>query len=103
MSPDVVTETVTKSFLDVGVVGALCLLLMGVLVARERYWQKRETSLTAAFTADLRAERAAHDKTRDALLDEVRSNGDTIALVRSQMQSQKDAFDTLIKLRDRMA
>ena len=85
------------------VIGALCLLLMVVIIIRERWWQAREKDLTANFTADLRAERAAHDKTRDALLDEVRSNGDTIALVRGQMQSQKEAFDTLIMLRKETA
>jgi hypothetical protein len=81
------------------VLGALCLLLMGVIIVRERWWQAREKDITATFTADLRSERAAHDKTRDALLDEVRSNGETIALVRGQLQSQKEAFDTLIMLR----
>jgi hypothetical protein len=81
------------------VIGALCLLLMVVIIVRERWWQAREKDLTATFTADLKAERASHDKTRDALLDEVRSNGDTIALVRGQLQSQKEAFDTLIMLR----
>ena len=81
------------------VIGALCLLLMVVIIIRERWWQAREREIAATFTADLKAERAAHDKTRDALLGEVRSNGDTIALVRGQMQSQKEAFDTLIMLR----
>ena len=85
MDPDTLLKS-TDRILDVGVVGAVCVMLIVVLVVRERWWQ-----------AEIRNERAAHDKTREALLGEVRSNADTLALVRTQMQNWQSAVDTLLK------
>ena len=102
MPPEVITET-SKTILDVGVVGAICLLLMALLVYRERYWQGREKVLTDGYKLEIASERGAHDKTREALLEEVRSNGDTIALVRQQMQTQQAAFETLMRMRKEAA
>lgn len=86
MDPDTILTSYNR-ILDVGVVGAVCLLLIAVLAYRERFWQ-----------SEIRSERAAHDKTRDALLEEVRSNADTLALVRTQMQNWQSAVDTLLKV-----
>ena len=85
MDPDAILNSYSR-ILDVGVVGAVCLLLIAVLVVRERWWQ-----------SEIKNERAAHDKTREALLTEVRSNADTVALVSRQMQNWQSAFDTLMK------
>lgn len=97
MPADIVTDA-SKSILDVGVVGAICLLLMIVLVFRERWWQSREQKVTDTFTAELKTERAAHDKTRETLLAEVRSNGEATAEFHTEMRSQREIFNTLIGL-----
>lgn len=70
-----------------GVIGAVCLLLIATLIYRERQWESK-----------MKDERASHDKTREALLEEVRSNSETLTLVRTQMQTWQSAVDTLLKI-----
>ena len=86
MKEEVILDSASR-ILDVGVIGAVCLLLMAVVIVRERYWQ-----------SEMATERQAHAETRSALLDEVRSNGETVALMRQQMQSQNQAFETLMRM-----
>ena len=77
-----------ERFFDKGLTGVLCVLLILLVIYRERYW-----------VGEIKGERTAHDKTRDALLAEVRSNADTLSLVRTQLQNWQAAVDTLLKVR----
>ncbi len=98
MGEELITGAGNK-ILDVGVIGAVCLLLIATLIVRERYWSRREERFDEEATTALKEERAAHDVTRASLLEEVRSNGETIALVRRQLDSHQAAFDALVKMR----
>lgn len=108
MDPEVVLNSANR-IIDVGVVGAVCLLLMATLAYRERFhqtkddardkaWNAQFEALSNKYAAELKEERAKHDTTRDALLEEVRSNAKTIELVTRQMSTQQAAFETLMKV-----
>ncbi|CAM5659230.1 hypothetical protein MAUB1S_11482 [Mycolicibacterium aubagnense] len=91
---DLAVDTVGK-FNDGSVLGALCVLLMILLVYREGfYWSKQVKKLED----EIDRSHEAHDKTRTALLEEVRKGGETLVLVREQLKTQQSAVDSLMKL-----
>lgn len=107
--PDEVTSGlvtgVSKPLLDVGVVGAVCILLIVALCLVAWYFRGELKSQKDYFTAELEKadkiaddERAKHDVTRAALLEEVRSNRESYSLFREQMQAQAASFDMLLKV-----
>jgi hypothetical protein len=78
---------------DGSVLGAVVVILILLIVYREAfYWPKeitkRETELSRAYTA--------HDATRTALLEEVRSGAETLVLVREQLKAQSTAIDKMM-------
>lgn len=97
MDPDSLV-TSFKTIAETGVIGAVCIVLISVVIIRERYWQKREERLTASFSQGIREERESHDKTRNAFIEEIRSNADALQLVREQLAKQNSAFEMLIKM-----
>ena len=97
MLEDVTSTGLTKLF-DNGVLGVVLVLVIVAFAYRERYWQRREERAETKFAEDIKAERASHDKTRDALVDEVRSNERALALVQGQMTNFQAAVDALLKM-----
>lgn len=90
--PDVFLDA-TKPFIESGVLGALCVLLMLVVVFQYR-----------SYRADIRACEDAHQKTRDALLAEIRSSAALGESIRDQQRATETAITAvldLLKERDR--
>lgn len=85
--PDAIVTEAGKSLLDVGTVGAVCVLLMIVLAARERMWR-----------TDMKTERDAHQATRDKYLEDVKQFATIGESVRDQLKTQVAAFQTVIDL-----
>lgn len=80
---------------DGSVLGALVVLLILLIIWREVfYWPKQ----TGKLDAEIQRSHAAHDKTREALLEELRKGGEQLVLCREQMKSQQQAVDALMKL-----
>lgn len=97
MIEDLTGQAISKLF-DVGVIGVLCVLLILVLIYRERYWQNRETTSQEKSESAIKDERAAADKARDALLVEARSNAETVAFFRAQMTQWTNTMETVLKI-----
>lgn len=85
--PDAQLTEATKSILDVGVIGGICILLIAALIIRERMWR-----------ADMKAEREDHQKTREAHLTDVKHFALIGESVRDQMKTQVQAFQNVIDL-----
>lgn len=85
--PDATVTEATKSILDVGVVGAICILLMVVLVWREKIYR-----------SDLKDEREAHQETREKHLEDVKHFAMIGESVRDQMKTQVQTFQNVIDL-----
>jgi hypothetical protein len=85
--PDAQLTEASKSILDVGVIGAICLLLIAALIIRERMWR-----------ADMKAERDAHQETREEHLADVKHFAMIGESVRDQMKTQVQAFQNVIDL-----
>lgn len=78
------------------------MLLILLLIFREGfYWPKQikfwQTELEKVEAENTRCH-LAHDKTREALLEEVRSGAQTLVLVREQLKAQQVAVDSLLRL-----
>lgn len=92
---DVAVDSLEK-ILNVGVIGALCIILMVIIVYREKYWQDREKTLQEKSATEIKDERANHDKTRSMFIEEVRSNAETLMVVREQLKQQQTTFDAML-------
>lgn len=91
---DLAVDTVGK-FNDGSVLGALCVLLMLLIIYREGWFWPRQV---AKLEEENDRSHEAHDKTRDALLDEVRKGGEMLVLVKEQLRAQQQAVDSFMKL-----
>lgn len=90
---DLAVETI-GGINDGSVLGALCVLLILLIIYREAwYWPKQVGKLDIEI---LRLHEA-HDKTRTALLEEVRSGAQALVIVREQMKAQQASVDSLMK------
>jgi|GEM_PF-6024724 hypothetical protein len=91
--PDPVTAEAARSFLEYGVVGALCLLLMVVIIFQHR-----------THKAELKEERDAHQRTREAQIIEIRQFATLGESIRDQQKALEvtiTAVLDLVKERDR--
>lgn len=87
MPPDTVVTEASRTFLDYGLLGAVTLLLMAVLVWRER-----------TYRADLKEEREAHQKTRDQHLADLKQYATIGESVRDQIKSMRDVVQAAIDI-----
>jgi hypothetical protein len=94
--PAIINDT-ARSILDVGVIGAVCLLLIATLVVRERHWLKREDRQTVEFKAAMKEERDAHELTRSAHLSALVASQSLLNVVNQHMQSQSNAVDAVLR------
>lgn len=93
---------------DGTVIGAICVLLIVLIVYREViYWPREIAKCEAKLSGEIVKRDAeiaqihdAHDKTRSALLEEVRGNSEIYVMMREQMKSQATAVDQLLRLAD---
>ena len=85
--PDALITDAGRSILDYGVIGAICLILMGVIWFREK--QHR---------TDLTKEQDSHQKTREAQLDEVRKMAALGETMRDQMRSVVATMEMLAEI-----
>lgn len=81
---DLIDNTASK-FLDVGVVGAVCLLLIGALIVLSRY-----------FLKEIDKRDVAHEQTRAMLIEEIRGNAKTTTLVTQQMAAQEKSLEAVM-------
>jgi len=91
---DLAVDTVGK-LNDGSVTGAVCVLLVLLIIYREAWFWPRQTGKLEAENDRCHE---AHDKTRSALLDEVRKGGEMLVLVREQLKTQQQAVDSFMKL-----
>ncbi|SMC43348.1 hypothetical protein SAMN06297251_102158 [Fulvimarina manganoxydans] len=84
--PEAVIGTASQALIDNGVIGAVCILLMGALV-----WVVR------TLRAEIKDERDAHQRTREEHLKDVRMLGSLGESVRDQLK----VLELLINERDR--
>jgi len=81
--PDDALLGASQKILDVGVIGAVCiLLLLGIAYAVRRY----------------NAEQEAHQKTRDAWLADVKEYANIGESVRNQMQANTSAMQSVLEI-----
>lgn len=102
-----VTDSVSK-IVDSSVIGALLILVLSGWVFREikhwpnqiketaESWKQRYEQLKTNVFSEIKEERAKHDKTRDLLIAEIKSNGETMQLVMKQMSTQQASIDALL-------
>ncbi len=91
---ELAVDTVGK-FNEVGVVGSLFVLLVILIWFREfKYWPRQIEKLEA----EKQRSYDAHDKTRDALLAEVRSGSETLVLVREQLKAMSATVEDFRKM-----
>lgn len=80
------------------VTGALCVILIILIIWREvRYWPRE----IASREAEIDRCHAAHEKTREAFLAEVRTGGETLVLVKEQlraMEAHRAAVEALMRV-----
>jgi hypothetical protein len=98
VSPDpaIINDT-ARSILDVGVIGAVCLLLIATLVLRERHWLRREERQAGEYKAAIKEERDAHELTRSAHLSALVAGQNLLNVVNEHMRSQSSAVDAVLK------
>lgn len=98
---DLAVETV-RTFNDGSVLGAVCVMLILLLIFREGFYWPKQIKFWQMELEKIEAENTrchiAHDKTREALLEEVRSGGQTLVLVREQLKAQQIAVENLLRL-----
>lgn len=91
--PDaIITESAGK-LLETGVIGAVCLLLIALLVVREKMWRK-----------DLKDERDSHQATRVTHMEDVKKIvvlGENIREVLKSQVQQNQIFLDIVKDRGR--
>ncbi len=85
--PDATIVEASKSFLDFGVIGALCIILMGVIVYQAR-----------THKAEMTEEREAHQKTRENQLADLRNYATIGESVRDQMKTLTVAFEQAVEI-----
>lgn len=90
---DLLVDTI-GSINDGSVLSAVCVLLILTLIWREViYWPRQ----IAKLEAENERSHAAHEKTRDTLLEEVRKGGEMLVLSREQMKTQQQAVDAMLR------
>lgn len=88
--PDPVTLEASRQLLEYGPLGAIIVLLMAVIVFQYR-----------TYRTDIASERAAHQKTSDALLAEIRSSAALAESIRDQQKAMETAINAVLAERDR--
>lgn len=87
MPPDTIVTDAARSFFDVGVVGSLCVMLALVIW----YQDKRHR-------AELKEEREAHQRTREAQIVEIRNFATLGEAIRDQQKATEAAILTVVEL-----
>jgi hypothetical protein len=84
--PEQAIANATQSIVDVGVIGAVCILLMGALVWTVRTWRK-----------EVKDERDAHQVTRNAHLADVRDMAKLSESIRDQQKATESAITSVLE------
>jgi hypothetical protein len=85
MPPDTIVTDAARSFFDVGVVGSLCIILALVIW----YQDKRHR-------AELKEEREAHQRTREAQIVEIRQFANLGESIRDQQKATESTIQTFL-------
>lgn len=92
--PEDIVSGAGKSILDVGVIGAVCILLIVALAWVVRTWRLD----VAAVRQELQDERKAHLETREAWLEDVKEYAAIGESVRDQMRALITLYNSTMEV-----